>query len=107
MAAALLGEPMVARRTGDGGERRLTGTETAARRDGDGRAASGMRRRRTRASAASDRGGRDCGASEASDRGDGGVREAVGRWAARARRLSGARGAWRLTGGARSSVISE
>jgi hypothetical protein len=45
-ATALLGESTAAwhRRTRDGGERRLTGAETAARRDGDGQAASGARR---------------------------------------------------------------
>jgi hypothetical protein len=50
---ALLGEPSAAWhwRTGDDGERRLTGAETAARRDGDGRAASeavGAKTRSTR-----------------------------------------------------------
>jgi hypothetical protein len=55
-AAALLGVPTVARRqrTGDGGEQRLTGTETVAWRDGDGRAArdgDGPGRRRLRTAA--------------------------------------------------------
>jgi hypothetical protein len=123
MAAALLGEPTVARRTGDGGERRLTGTDTAARRDGDGRAArdgNGPRRRRLRTAAVRT------------------ARRAVGATVARARRAVGTRGtlsrqrlqaaasAWRvaatrqrraatrawlgarrLTSGARCSVISE
>jgi hypothetical protein len=81
---------------------RLRGT--AARRDGDERVASGVRRRRNRASVASDRGGRDGGASEVSGREagglgeascqvDGGAREAVGRRAAQARRAVGTHGA--------------
>jgi hypothetical protein len=42
---AVLGEPTAARRqrTGDGRERQLTGVETAARHDGDGRAVRGGR----------------------------------------------------------------
>jgi hypothetical protein len=71
------------------GKRRLTGAETAARRDGDGRAARDVVGPGV---GVSDRGGRDGGASEASGRGVGGAREAVGRRAARARRRSGASG---------------
>jgi hypothetical protein len=93
-AAALLGEPATAQhqRTGDGGE-------TVAHQRGDGgvarrRRASGERREMVtdRASAASDRGGRDGGVSEAAVRHGGGAREVVGRRAARARRRSGGRG---------------
>jgi hypothetical protein len=93
-ATALLDEPTAARRrhTGDGGERRLTGAETAARHDGDGRAASEV------VGVAWRRSGRRHG--RRGGRGDGGAHEAVGRrargsvgrQAARARPAVGTRG---------------
>jgi hypothetical protein len=82
------------RRTGDNREQRLTGVETATRRDGDGREARGGQggtaavwaaRLRTAAQLGRCHGGRG-------GRGDGGAHEAVGRLAARERWAVGMRG---------------
>jgi hypothetical protein len=100
-ATALLSESTVARRrrTGDSGEWRLTSTETAARRDGDERAASGTRR--------SGRHGGGPGGT-ASDRGSVGTAARQARQSGRRRRagggrrerggLLGQRGAWQPRG---------
>jgi hypothetical protein len=80
--AALLGEPATTRRrrTGDGGERRLTGVEMAARRDGDGRVA------------------KEAVGTGGGGPGDGTIGEAVGATAARVRRSGGGRERGRLSG---------
>jgi hypothetical protein len=96
-AAALLGEPTAARhrRTGDGGERRLTGVETAARSP-----RRRCRRRRRHGGRGARRAVGTCGASCRDSRRVAAMRQR--RAAARARC-----GARRLTSGAHSSMIFE
>jgi hypothetical protein len=78
---------------GDGGERRLTGAEMAAWRDGDGRAASeavGAARRRS-GQRRGQRGGRGDGSTHKAVGGR--ARGSIGRRAVRARPAVGTRGA--------------